>query len=190
MSDLAESLEEWMQSSSPVEDRFKIEDDGGAEWALRRLAKLEERARGVKLLAEEEREKLKMWEESELHRLESDGEHLRDLLREYHTRLLLEDDRRRTVRLPHGTMAIRKLPDKWEIDPDAFLIWAKANAPALVKVVELPKLAEAKQALKPLSDLSAQVPGSVTAAVSEDGEIVPGVVIERQADRWSVTVES
>ena len=33
MSDLAESLEERMQSSSPVEDRFKIEADGGAEWA-------------------------------------------------------------------------------------------------------------------------------------------------------------
>ena len=138
----------------------------------------------------EEREKLKMWEESSFTGWSWTASTSPICSAKYHTRLLPQDDRRRTVRLPHGTMAIRKLPDKWEIDPDPLPYLGQGDACCAgqgCRVAETRRGEAGAQA--PVG--FAEVPLSDRGRVGGWGRSCPGVaVIERQVYRWSVTVES
>jgi len=180
-----ENYEEPIGDGGLPEERFRIKDAGTADWALRKLARLDARAEEVTMLANEQRERISTFEANELHRVKDEGERLRSLLHEYHQGVLAEDPRQRVIRLPHGRVRFLKAQDEWTVLPSVFLPWAKGNAPELVRVHEEPNLADAKRVLRH-KDLTNEDPGTTVPVVTADGEPVEGIRVTRRPDVWKV----
>lgn len=83
-----------------------------------------------------------------------------------------------TCKLPTGKMVLKHLGPVYERDNAALLAWMKENRPELVKVEESPNWSELKKSIS--------VSGGCV--VTKDGEIVPGVKVTEQEDRFDVEV--
>ena len=164
LGDIASEVEEALDNlDEPSEGRFKVHG-----WALRKLAKVRARQDEVRALAERQRavvmaavarhlRPIDDWEADQAERLGHDGAYFEGLLTEWHRKVLAEGPRQKTVRLPHGERVARKAPDRFEVDDEAFVAWAKQAAPALVRVKEEPD----RQALR--GYFSGAKPGQVLA---------------------------
>lgn len=147
------------ETASEPADAFHVHDTATAEWAMRRVKKLRDD------LAEHELyfETVADWIAKERTREREAERWLVEQLEEYHRRLLAEDDRRKTVRLPSGELKARKLPDTVDIaDPDEFCA-AYADT-ELVRVKMTPDLSAVK---REVLKRGAEFPGV---------EVVPGDV--------------
>jgi hypothetical protein len=118
----------------PLTDRFAIADTGQADWAMRKLCRIVESSKEIEELAARQMEPIERWRKGEQARLDRERSFWEALLVEYHRGVIAEDDKAKSIRLPHGTLESRKLPDRWDFDEEAFLAWAAANAPEYVRV--------------------------------------------------------
>jgi len=173
---LAERLDDALDLDVPFDEampgHWQITDPGSADWALRKLGKVDAEAHQVSELAEQQIAAIEAWRGAEHGRLGTQREHWEALLGHYHRLRLEEDEKAKTIRLPHGTLTARKLPDGIVIeDEDALLKWAKTEAPDYVRVRE---------------DLNHS---AIKAAVLKSGEILPGVSATVGDVRFTVTTE-
>lgn len=170
---IAERLEASMDEASPVEmEHWKVADAGGADWALRKLAKARAELAEVEAVAEKQFAIINRFVTTETERLTPEIENWETRLALWQRELLDGDDRRKTIRLPHGTLTARKLPDGVEIaDPAAVLTWARAEAPFYVRVKEELDRSAVKQ------------------AVLKGGEIIPGVTAVPGEIRFSASTD-
>lgn len=183
--------------------RFRLADAGQADWALRKLARVTSRLAEVHAVASRQRQAildavaphLRMiddWATEEEGRISGEIAHWEGLLVEYHRSVLSDDPKgAKTIRLPHGTLSARKLPDHWEFTEE-FEGWAKGHRPDLLRT-EVTK-PEAKKAIALTGD-GTPVADVVTGPVTEDGAIptaaveVPGVTVTLGEVRFSVSTE-
>lgn len=161
MSALEERLLEEMQPPIEVtedDERFVIDNDHAADWALRKIAQKQRQIEANRQLAEDEIARITAWLEEVTTPLAGQADHLEALLVEYHRKLLAEDDKRKTVKLPGGNLVARKRPDNVEItDEEAFIEWAEAERHNLLHIKTSPD----RNAIKE--------------AVLKDGEVIPHV---------------
>jgi hypothetical protein len=178
---------------APDGQGFKVTDGGSADWALRKLARVRSRQAEVAQLAEKQRqailasvaqflEPIDEWEADELARLRGDAEFFEALLLQFHRSVLAEDERAKTVRLPHGKLVARKQKDKWDIEDDVLIEWAKSvGAAGVVRVKAEVDRAEIRRG----HVLQAASNGVVVWA----GEIVPGVTFAPGEVQFTVEIE-
>jgi phage host-nuclease inhibitor protein Gam len=165
---LLESEEQESQSEGFVVDSLEK-----AEWCLRKLAKLAQEDAEDEAMAQREIQRIQAWLEARKKPRQQSREFFEEHLRRFHEKLLQDDPKRnKTVKLPHGTLKARKLPDKWEYDEQAILEWAKANA--RIEFIRV-KAEPDKQAIKQY--------------VKETGEVPPGVTVTTQGIKFDVEVE-
>lgn len=172
---IADRMEEALDAieAPEVSEHWRVEDAGGADWALRKLRKARRELADVDRLVTDRIAALQAFRDSEHDRIEPEVENWETRLELWHRSLLEADDSRKTVRLPSGTLTARKLPDGVEIDdPVALLDWALEHEPNRFVVV--------KESL----DRAA-----VKAAVLKAGEIVPGVTPVTGTVRFSVDTD-
>ena len=144
---------------------FTVTDLASADWAIRKLARARKNYREVADYVQEERERLNDVLSDAGIRADDTERFFGGLLTEYHLRLLEDDPKRKTIKLPSGELKARKNPDRVVIaDPDAFVCAVGMDSP-LVKVEAKPLLAEVKKALKD---------GPI---VTADGEVVEGIEV-------------
>jgi Bacteriophage Mu Gam like protein len=137
-------------------DRFVVDDDTKADWALRTLAQLDVRKRERAACVAAEIERLQAWQAHEDRQTERFATYLTTLLRPYDDQLKAEgkvSDRHRSYRLPHGTLTARQAPIAWEVDEATLLAWAEATHPeTLVRVKKAPAWNVIKPQLIPARD--------------------------------------
>lgn len=176
------SLDEWVAPPPPpVDSGFVIENEAGADWAIRKIAQKRRQMAAHQELHDQEAARLNSWLAEVNGPLESDTASLEAALSDYHRRVLADDEKRKTIKLPGGTLKSKKTPDKVEVDPDEFLPWAKKEHPELVRTKEEPNKVELKKLLVP------DAPDG-KAVDQTTGEIIPGVAIERGEVRYTVEV--
>lgn len=171
---------------------WRIEDEGSADWCLRKLVKL--RAQMAEIDATATRQiqaiyesiapfvdPISQWRAEQTDKLTAEATHWEWLLTEYHRSVLSVDPEAISIQRAHGTLKSRKLPDKWEFDEGGFLVWAKANAPELVRVKEEIDKATAKKFLKVDDD------NLVTMAGIEG--YVPDVTVHQGERKFEVATE-
>lgn len=181
-----------IEPTPETRERWSIDGDRTAGWALRRLA----RARGEvdRINAEADRRiaLIEAWREDALRTPMSDAAFFEGALGDWHRRRLepvvadaldtylnahpnaSPDDalaavwanlKGKSLKLPDGTLTARRTPDTVEVvDPDAAVTWALTEGHA--------HLVNLKPALAELRKL----PRAGGAVVGPDGEAVPGVV--------------
>lgn len=128
-------------------ERFRVVDNGQADWAMRKLCHLAESSRLVEELAARQMEPIERWRQGEQARIDRERSFWESLLVEFHRGVIEEDPKATSVRLPHGTLKSRKLPDRWDFDDEVFIAWARDIAPELIRTKEEPDKALAKKAL-------------------------------------------
>lgn len=174
MSALEDHLIENMQppiveTEDEPDGTFVIDSDRAADWALRKIAQKQRRMDDNAALADDERTRIDQWLEKANRPLEHEVVYLTGLLIEYHRKILEEDERRKTVSLPAGSLKARKTPDGVYI-ADTFLDFAKTKRPEFVRTKhEIDRAAVKKAALN-------------------DGEVLPGVEVLRGDVRFSIDI--
>ena len=162
-------LDEFVIPDGPEQEfteRFQIEDDSSAGWAMRRLRSIQSRMAENMDIANEEHRRITAWLGSVNQPLQRDENFFTAILTEYAlTCRANPDDGRKTISLPAGKISTRAPSLVWSIDPDTFIPWAKENDPDLIKVKIEPALSEVKKSLLAQDD----------SAITADGEVVPGV---------------
>ena len=153
--------------SGEAKEKFRVEDDGAAAWAMRKLRTIRRKQAENAQLYVDERARLDVWLNEVNNPLDTDASYFESLLNDYAIRCRENsDDGRKSLNLPTGKVTTRLGGPKWEVDSEPFLVWAKANHPDLVRIKEEPNI----QALKEFT-----VKDDV--AITSDGEVIPGVRI-------------
>lgn len=156
----------------PSVQRFIIDDEDKANWALRKLARLEADRAAAEEQARLERERIAVWLESQTAKLDREASFFKGLLEQFHRNQLNVDPAKKTIQLPAGTLKARKAPDKVEV-LDGFITWATMNdRKDLLRVKVDPDKAAIKDALL------------------KDGEVLEHVVRITGEVRYSVEVTS
>lgn len=192
--ELDEHLHEFVAANMPTTDdheragEFVIETLEQATWAARVIRSAVDRIDEVRAAADAEVARIIAWRDEATKADEGTIEHLSAMLRYYMETRHREDERCKTVKLPHGvTLKARAQQPEWDIDADAFVAWAKVKAPDLVK--------RTVSYAVPAADLKATVKGDEPRFVREgdllhlDGEVVPGVVVTDRDRKFDLAVD-
>lgn len=163
--------------------KFQIDTKEHAIWALRKIAAIERGRKEAQEAAQAEITRMQDWLAGEEKRADQAREYLDFLLEDYHRRVLAENPKAKTIKLPHGETQLRaQQPDLFRNDM-AILIWARKNRPELVTyphwVRPDPKLEWAN-----LKKLIKVVNGQVID--KETGEVIPGITAIEHPPKFNI----
>ena len=164
---------------------WRITDDGQADWAMRKLTKVDAQRQKVRDLVSARVDALLTWQANQLAVMDAEAEHWEILLTNYHADELREDPKRKTIQLPcGGKLEARQQPDIWAYaDPDKFCEWAmKGGRHSLVRTTYVPAKDQVKKELDPVdgsSGLARPVVDPVT------GEVVEGLTVTAGAVKFT-----
>ncbi len=162
---------------------FVIDNDRKATWAMRKLLEHQQAVAEVVAIGNAEIERIQQWATHEVDKHAPSIAYFEAILIGYGKQERDRDPKRKTITTPYGKVTSRAGQAKYVIDPDVFLPWAEAEHPEWVKIEKSPRLAEVKAATTVEGTESM---GEV--AMTEHGEIVPGVTIEPAAVTYKVEV--
>jgi hypothetical protein len=173
------------ESKQAPADRFVVDDDHQADWALRTLGQLETQTRQRAAFVAAEMERLQTWQAHEDRQAVRFADYLTMLLRPYYDQLKAEEKvsaRHKSHRLPHGTLTTRQAPIAWEVDEATLLAWAEATDPeTLVRVTNAPAWNVIKPQLIPAHD-APLAEATIEVIDTRTGEVqvvpVPGVRVK------------
>lgn len=155
------------------QQRFIVDDQDKANWALRKLAKIRAAQAEAENQARVERERIDTWLATQTGRFEQQSWFFESLLEQFHRNQLTADPSKKTIKLPAGTLRARKRPANVSIDdPDAFITWAQEHRPEFVRT---------KHEIER---------GAVKTAACKDGEVLPHITVEPGEDTYTVEVTS
>ena len=158
-------IDEFEIVEEPAREPFVVDDDGKADWAMRKLASIRRKQADNKAIFDREVQRVTEWLEKVNTALERDAEWFEANLKPY--ALLQRSEGRKSVVLPHGTIKTTAGRVKFDIEDEAkFIAWAEANQPDLVRI----KKEIDKKALGALTQDADKV-------ISTQGEIVPAVKV-------------
>ena len=153
-------------------ERFTVDNDRKATWAVRKLTMYQQRIVQAQQIADDEMARIQEWLDRQLNRDANDIAYFEALLTRYALAQRSDHDRK-SVDTPYGIVKTRVGQPKYTVfDAEAFFAWARSSRPDFIRVKEDVDLA----ALKGASTLE-NTPTLGLVAVTDDGEIVPGVQV-------------
>lgn len=156
-----------------IREHWKPENDDQANWCLEKISEAKAEIMDARAFYEAKKRQLDQWLENTIAPYNRDREHFESLLAGY-AEEALDGKKKRTISLPGGKFGFRKVPAKIDRDAAALLEFAESSAPEYVKVKKSVDWAALKKTCK------ADGGHMVTA----DGEIVPGVTVTEQPDKF------
>ena len=182
-------------SPAEEEQKFVIDSDNKANWALRKIRKNKEKIKEKEELAQETIKELKKeireteeWLEQETGLIKEDNKFFEGLLRQYAEELRKEDEDLKTHKLPFGQLQFRAQRPKWNYDDELLLNSVKNSGLAgaedeIVKVKE--KVNKRKLKGSDLIDITND--GRVVVTVT--GEVLEGVTVKDRPEKFKVKVK-
>lgn len=159
-------------------ERFAVDTQEKAAWALRKLRKIRQAqtentntANAIMDSLRKEIEAAQEWLKQQNEGLEQEASFFVCGLETYHRKLMEENPKVKTVKLPFGTLKLRAQQPEYIRDAATLLAWAKSSRPDAVKVVESADWATIKKSV---------VVQNGAAVDTTTGEVVPVRVVERE----------
>jgi len=170
-------VDEFDNTEEERDERFVVDNDEKANWAMRRLRSIRKKQDENKAIYDSEISRLQNWLEKVNTDLNRNAEYFEAILRPYALQERLND--RKSIVLPHGTIKTVQGRQKVEVgDEKEFIAWAKVNDSALIRVKEEID----KKALNALKVQDGMV-------ISTQGEILPNVSIVEPEVSVSFVIE-
>lgn len=163
---------------------FKITDIESLNWAFRKLSAYQSKINEIQNLAKRERERIDRWERDELKSINDSVEYFEHLVQQYHSSILAEDPKAKTLSTPYGkskTKTSQAQPEKVEGKEKELLDHILSNDMEDFIKKEV-KWGDFKKSLS-----VAEIDGK-SVAVDENGQVVPGVSIKAESTSYSVEV--
>ena len=162
--------------------RFKIENDSQASWAMRKLLSIRNKVEDNESIADSERTRIDTWLYNSNHKFDKDTKYFEFVLTEY-----AQSQRsagRKSIETAYGSVKSRATQEKFLVtDEESFFAWAEQNLPEAISVKRSPSLAAIKSAVTVESTASLGL-----VAMTENGEIIPGVDVTAAGVNFSVEV--
>lgn len=185
LADLQEYLndQEAMALDINESNDYLINDKHQADYFIKLSKQCEEDINDVKKYIEEERERINRLLDNYLIEQVQAIEHRKkfydDALETYIHREL-DNTNKRSIKLPHGTLALKKQQPHYTYTDEDILEWAKEARPELIKTtIPEPKVSIDKKLLKEQSVI-------MDGLLYIDGIEVPGVQVEMRDDAFSI----
>ena len=184
LENLEENLHEFLDKGLPTDEQqgFSINNDEKADWAIRKILRLQQKNNDIKQLAELQINKIKQWQERESEGNDSSISYLTSLLEPYAKSKL--DGKKKTVKMPSGNVSFRAVSpgyfiagNKVDGKNQRLLDYVKQSDPEYLKIEESVNWSEFKDTLKSLST------GQV---LTNDGEILDFISAVEYPDAVSV----
>lgn len=179
---IEQSIEELMElevAEQPQE--FKIDNDGLAEWAIKKIG--EERAERDRLIetAQKQIDYYSAFINHQKEVCDRKTSYLMGKLSSYfRTVKPKETATQLSYKLPSGSLIYKKEKDDYQRDDESLLAWLKKNSPDMVKVTEEPKWGEFKKQLTIAGD---------KVLISDTGEVVNGISVITKPGAFDVKVD-
>jgi uncharacterized membrane protein len=169
------------QQEEVTQEGFRVDTEEKANWALRKLRKIEEQRAENNALAEAEIEKINAWADESNMKADRDVEYFQGLLMKYAADRRKDDPKFKSLKLPNGKFGFRKSQPKFHYEDHQLLESLKASGKTdLIKVKESPDKATIKKKYTVHGD---------SLIDPDSGEILQGVNIEHRDDafKWEVS---
>lgn len=187
------SLEEYLlESYEAPEDladtenqRFRIQDDNQADWALRKIARARQDMKEAEETAAMEIEKINRWLDGQRDESLRTELFFTVLLQEYYEPRFMTNPDKKTYKLPSGKVQRRTQQPQFDRDNEALLAWLKQREMTdYIEVKESPKWGELKQQVQVVGEHVVIKDGPLK------GEIIDGVeVVHRPPTFRVITTE-
>lgn len=187
------SLEEYLlESYEAPEDladtenqRFRIQDDNQADWALRKIARARQDMKEAEETAAMEIEKINRWLDGQRDESLRTELFFTVLLQEYYEPRFMTNPDKKTYKLPSGKVQRRTQQPQFDRDNEALLAWLKQREMTdYIEVKETPKWGELKQQVQVVGEHVVIKDGPLK------GEIIDGVeVVHRPPTFRVITTE-
>ena len=189
-SDFLAELNSFMEEESAknlginlTEENYRINDMAQADYFIKLSKKCDEEMAQVEefIKAEAERllSQLEMFKQQQLEAIQKKKNYYDRALEDY-ARREFDNSGKKTIKLPNGTLNIRKQQPTYEYDDEELIKWAQIHHEELVKiVVPEPKISVDKTQLKKLITIE-------DGAVFVDNKKVPGVTATINDDKFSI----
>lgn len=176
---------EFGEAPQGEEQRFRIDTDAKAEWAIRRIALEEAERDRLKAVCQQEIDRYKALQDGYDQRCEGRTANLRGLLQEYFGTIKPRDTKtQQKYELPSGSLILKKESHDYKPDPDKLRDWLVAGKMEdYLKTEVSAKWALVKKQLTTTAD------GEIV--FGETGEIIPVgcVTIDTKPARFEVKVK-
>ena len=172
--DLQDYLIDSDESAQQVQsETFTVDSIEKAGWCMRKLARLASEDAEDAAVAQREIDRINTWLEARTSPRARSREFFEGLLMDYHNRLLRDDPKAKTVKLPHGVLKSRTVSETFEYDAESLIAWAKSSGRTeFIRTNEEVVKDEVKRAIK------------------SDGEKIPGVTILGASTKFYVEVSA
>lgn len=189
MTSLEEYLLESYEAPEDLDDtenqRFRIQDDNQADWALRKIARARQDMKEAEETAAMEIEKINRWLDGQRDESLRTERFFTALLQEYYEPRFMTNPDKKTYKLPSGKVQRRTQQPQFDRDNEALLAWLKQREMTdYIEVKETPKWGELKQQVQVVGEHVVIKDGPLK------GEIVDGVeVVHRPPTFRVITTE-
>ncbi len=174
-------LDSLYEPPEPKKQAFIIDNDGAADWALRKIGQCHKRIEEVRKTAAEQIALIEKWMLNEIAKEEESVAYFTGLLDNYHRGLYEEDPRRyKTIKLPNGVIKRIKSQPAFERDEKILLRWLEERKMEnFIKRSTQPRWGELKKTVVVSGD---------NCVLPITGEIVEGVTVTPREDKFVVEV--
>lgn len=167
-------------------ERFKVNDDHKANWALKKIRELKEVKQKKEEFAQKEIDEVKSWLADETSKLDDKISYFEGLLTQYALELKAQDKKLKTKSLPAGKLQFRKQVPKWKYDKDKLLKSVQdAGLKELIKVKKSVDKRKLKQKIEVISSPKSNV---CIAMVADTGEILEGIEVVERDEKFKIKV--
>lgn len=181
MSTTEKSLGEFLDQEIEPRETFVIDDEAKAVWALRKIAKLTGEIDKHIEVAEAEIQRIGEWLDAVNKPNKEAIEYFTSLLEGYHRKIFAADEKKKTIKLPHGELKLRAQEPEYVRNDEALLQFLQENKWPYIKVKESVDWSALKGCLIVTDD------GSL---VTEDGQVLSKELISatKRGPKFSVKV--
>ena len=166
-------------------ERFEVTDLASAEWCMEKLAEKAAERQKVEEQFNKMLERYEKWRDDSIKKLDADESYLQQLLAPW-VEEQIGGKKVNSVKLPSGRAGFHAGPLRYTIGGEdasatnkALLNFVKGSQPEMVEVKESVKWSDFKRTLTPTGD---------GRAVTNDGEVIPDMTVERANKKFYVEV--
>ena len=174
-------LDSLYEPPEPSKEAFTIDNDGSADWALRKIRQSQKRIAEIQRTAEEQIAMIEKWMLSEIAGEEKSVAYFTQLLDNYHRGLYEQDPKRyKTIKLPNGIIKRIKTQPTFERDEEHLLRWLEErNMETFIYRTAKARWGELKKSVVVAGD---------TCVMPLTGEILEGVKVIPNEETFKVEV--
>ena len=178
MNELEKKLADFQAAEVEDKETFKVDSLEKANWCMKQIQAKERQKEELKQLVEYEKQKLEIYLAQESKGPEESIEFFKAKMQPYIAEKIAEG-KKKSINLPCGTVGFRSSAPKFTFDDEKLKTFVTGYDKNLI---------ETKTSVK-WGELKKQLTFSNNQAVTEDGEVVPGIVVEEKEPIFFVKVE-